>query len=222
MTLTARFGFLKLLGGATFLLLALSLASCAKPEPVAAPGAAEIGAGQSGSVSQPDTAAAVPVSATERPWYAERFEKLGFYVFPEPVEVGDFSVEALKGGAARLDDMKGKIVLLNFWATWCPPCRLEMPSIEVLWKKANTLPFTVMAVSVGEEKSTVDEFITQQKYSFPIYLDPSGALGSAFNARSIPTTYVVNKEGKVIAGIVGSHMYDGPEVLALFSELAKR
>jgi thiol-disulfide isomerase/thioredoxin len=161
-------------------------------------------------------------AAPARPWYADTMEKLGFYVFPSPVDVGDFTVEALKGGNAKLSQSKGKIVLLNFWATWCPPCRAEMPSIEALSKAMRGKAFSIIAVSVSEEKPTVEKFIAEQKYSYPIFLDRSGQLGTAFNASSIPTTYIVDKAGKVIAGMQGSREYDGPEVIALFNELASR
>jgi thiol-disulfide isomerase/thioredoxin len=176
------------------------------------------------TAAAPSGAIATPVAATTapRPWYADRLEKLGFFVFPAPVDVGDFTVESLKGGTASLSQSKGKLVLLNFWATWCPPCRAEMPSIDSLWKKLKDKPFTVIAVSVGEEKATVEKFIAEQKYSYPIYLDPQSKLGSAFNASSIPTTYLIDKTGKVIAGIQGSREYDGPEVQALFQELATK
>jgi thiol-disulfide isomerase/thioredoxin len=149
-------------------------------------------------------------------------EKLGFFVFPAPVDVGDFTVETLGGGSSTLSSAKGKIVLLNFWATWCPPCRAEMPSIEALWKKTKGKAFTVFAISVGEEKATVKAFIDEQKISYPIFLDPTGRLGAAFNASSIPTTYIMDKTGKAIAGVQGSREYDGPEVMALFSDLAAK
>jgi len=194
--------------------LLLSLAACARSAP-ATPASAGPG---------PQTAIPTPVaqSTAARPWYADRLEKLGFYVFPEPVAVPDFSAEALKGGSLSLSALKGKVVLLNFWATWCPPCRAEMPSIEALWKKLKDKPFTVMAVSVGEDKGTVAKFIADQKYSYPIFLDPSSALGTAFNAESIPTTYLFDKQGRAIAGIKGSREYDGPDVVALFGELAAK
>ncbi len=167
-------------------------------------------------------AAETAATAVPRAWYADKLEKLGFYVFPAPVDVGDFKVEGLKGGMASLSQSKGKIVLLNFWATWCPPCRAEMPSIEALWKKTKSKAFTIIAVSVGEDKATVGKFIADQKYSYPIFLDPSSQLGTAFNASSIPTTYIIDKTGKVIAGIQGSREYDGPEVLSIFAELASK
>jgi len=173
----------------------------------------------SSAASSGDTATATTVSAAPRPWYADSLEKLGFYVFPAPVDVGDFTVESAKGGSMSLSKEKGKIVLLNFWATWCPPCRAEMPSIQALWDKRKDKDFAIIAVSVGEQKDTVDKFIADNKYSYPIYLDPTGRLGSAFNASSIPTTYIIGKDGKVIAGTQGGHEYDSPEVIAAFDEL---
>lgn len=201
---------------AGFALFALS--ACAKPakEAASAAPAAQAPAETAASAS---AAPATAVSAAPRPWYADRLEKLGFYVFPAPVDVGDFTVEALKGGAGSLSQAKGKLVLLNFWATWCPPCRAEMPSIQNLWNKRKDKNFTIIAVSVGEQKDTVAKFIADNKYSYPIYLDPSSQLGSAFNASSIPTTYIIDKTGKVIAGTQGSREYDSAEVLAAFDEL---
>lgn len=157
-----------------------------------------------------------------KPWYAGELESLGFTVFPKPQALDEFSVQALGGANVRLSDQKGKIVLLNFWATWCPPCRAEMPSIEKLWQATKAGAFTVMGVSVGEEPATVKGFIAKQGYSYPIYVDPSGTLGEAFNARSIPTTYILDKSGAAIAGIVGGAPYDSPEAAAIFAKLASR
>ena len=122
----------------------------------------------------------------------------------------------------EITSLKGEIVLLNFWATWCPPCRAEMPSIETLWEKTKKTAFAIMAISVGEKKSTVKKFIDQRKYGYPIYLDPSGDLGIAFNANSIPTTYIIDKAGKAIAGTKEAHEYDDPAFLSLIAELASR
>ena len=165
---------------------------------------------------------AVAKAAAARPWYASGLEKLGFTVFAKPEPVDDFSVASLEGPPSALRGQKGKIVLLNFWATWCPPCRAEMPAIERLWKKEKGKAFTVMGVSVGEEPAKVKEFIGRQGFSYPIFVDPSGVLGAAFGARSIPTTYILDKAGKAIAGKVGGAPYDGAESVAIFAELASR
>jgi peroxiredoxin len=161
-------------------------------------------------------------AAHVKPWYASGLERLGFTVFPKPQALDYFTVQALGGSSVGLNDLKGKIVLLNFWATWCPPCRAEMPAIDKLWKKTKDRAFTVMGVSVGEEPSTVKDFIAQQGYSYPIFVDPSGALGTAFGARSIPTTYILDKSGAAIAGNVGGASYDSAEAISFFMELASR
>jgi peroxiredoxin len=157
-----------------------------------------------------------------KPWYEEGLKKLGFTVFPKPADLEDFSVKALDGSSTKLSSQRGKIVLLNFWATWCPPCQAEMPAIEALWKRTKDKAFTVMGISVGEAPGTVKDYIAKKGYGYPVFVDPSGEIGSLFGARSIPTTYIVGKDGKAIAGIVGGASYAGEEAMALFSELASR
>jgi thiol-disulfide isomerase/thioredoxin len=158
----------------------------------------------------------------KRAWYANEFEKLGFTVFAQPKEVGDFSAQALSGSKVSLGQLRGKVVILNFWATWCPPCRAEMPALDALWKKDKDKAFTIMGISVGEDERTVKEFIAKEGYGYPIFLDSSGELGSRFGARSIPTTYVLNKAGKAIAGKVGGAEYDSAEAASFFAQLASR
>ena len=159
---------------------------------------------------------------TGKAWYEDGLKKLGFTVFPKPADLEDFSVKALDGSTTKLSSQRGKIVLLNFWATWCPPCQAEMPAIEALWSKSKDKAFTVMGISIGEAPGTVREYIAKKGYGYPVFVDPSGKIGSLFGARSIPTTYIVDKAGKAIAGIVGGAPYDGAEAAALFSELASR
>jgi thiol-disulfide isomerase/thioredoxin len=166
--------------------------------------------------------ASAPAQGAAQAWYADGLKKLGFTVFAKPLDLEDFAAKTLAGSSASLGAQRGKVVLLNFWATWCPPCQAEMPAIEALWKKNKDKAFTVMGVSVGEAPGTVKDYIARKGYTYPVYLDQSGAIGSAFGARSIPTTYVVDKAGKAIAGIVGGAPYDGAEALALFAELAAR
>jgi peroxiredoxin len=156
------------------------------------------------------------------PWYASGLEKLGFSVFPKPRALDDFSLRDTSGALARLSDQRGKIVLLNFWATWCPPCREEMPAIDSLWKSTKDKGFTVMGISLGEEPRTVKDFVSRHGYGFPILVDPRGELGSAFGIRSIPTTYILDKTGKAIAGKVGAAPYDSAAAIAFFAELASR
>ena len=169
------------------------------------------------------TAPSLAASAgTEGPWYADRLTEIGFRVLASPASVPDFEVEALAGGAIKLSDFKGKIVLLNFWATWCPPCKEELPSIQALWQRTKDKPFALVAVSQGESRQKVLSFIEKNKYVLPVYIDPAGKSGALYGARSIPTTCVIGKDGRLIAYTVGGLRYDRPEVLSLFAELADR
>lgn len=161
-------------------------------------------------------------AASPRPWYAERFEKLGFFVFDAPFSFSDFQVEKMAGGTASRSSLKGSIVLLNFWASWCPPCKEEMPSIETLYKAMKGKKFEVMAVNLGDSRTTVRGFLDQYGYGFPVYLDQKSTLSRAYASRGIPTTYVLDKTGKFIAGVVGGVRYDRPEIISLLTELADK
>ena len=158
----------------------------------------------------------------DRPWYADGLERLGFTVFEKPRAVSDFSAQALDGAPQSLSRLRGKIVILNFWATWCPPCRAEMPALDALWKKDKDKALAIMGVSLSEERQTVKDFVAKAGSSYPIFLDPSGELGGRFGVRSIPTTYVFDKDGQAIAGKIGGAEYDSAESVELFAELASR
>ena len=145
----------------------------------------------------------------------------GFYVYDQPIDLPIAApIPALAGDPVKVSDFSGKITLFNFWATWCPPCRAEMPSIERLYKQMSGTNFRIIAVNAGENRSQVASFIEKNKYTFPIYLDESNALSSIFAARGLPSTYLVNKEGKVIAVRIGAMEYDQAELIKLLKELA--
>ena len=179
------------------------------------------------SVSEaPKTAAAstaVQISAARQTNAdpAAALSSLGFYVYETPIDLPVTApIPALAGDPVKVSDFSGKITLFNFWATWCPPCRAEMPSIERLYKQMSGTNFRIIAVNAGENRSQVASFIEKNKYTFPIYLDESNALSSIFAARGLPSTYLVNKEGKVIAVRIGAMEYDQAELIKLLKELA--
>ena len=161
-------------------------------------------------------------AAPARPWYAGSLEKLGFYLFDQPIPAPDFQVELLAGGPAKLSETKGKIALINFWATWCPPCKAEMPSIQKLHEAMKGASFTMMAISVGESKPTVETFVKRNNYTMPVYRDTTGSASVLYGAESIPTTFILDKKGNAIAYAVGSREYASPEAIALFKDLAAR
>jgi peroxiredoxin len=155
-------------------------------------------------------------------WYSDKFRRLGFTYYGKVATPPDFTALTLSGAPARLADTKGKIVILNFWATWCPPCKAEMPSLEALWKAMKDKDFTIMGVSGGESLETVKSFVEAGGYSYPIFADPSNGIAAKYGVRAIPTTLILNKDGGVIASKVGGAAYDSSDSQALFSALAAR
>lgn len=144
---------------------------------------------------------------------------LGLTLFAEPQPVPAFALKTPEGKTLSIADFKGKYVFLNFWATWCPPCREEMPSMQDLQAKFGKDNFSILAVSVREDPKTVSNFLKQTPYAFPIVLDPDGSVSSIFVGRGIPTTYILDDQGRAIAGMVGSRQWNTPEVYAAFAEL---
>jgi len=131
----------------------------------------------------------------------------------------DFTLQLLSGGNATLSSYKGKVVILNFWATWCPPCREEMPSMEVLYRRYNSQGLEILAVDLREDINTVRQFIQSNRYTFPVLLDTNGRTGNIYGVVSIPTTYIIDREGMIVGRIIGSIHWDTPQVFAAIEAL---
>ncbi len=114
------------------------------------------------------------------------------------IQENDFTLTALNGKTYSLSGLRGRVVLLNFWATWCPPCRKEMPDMEKLYREFENKGFTVLAVS-DEERDTVSGFLEKQRYTFPILLDPGRKVHEAFGVEGIPKSFLFDREGKLVA-----------------------
>ncbi|MGM0502417.1 MAG: redoxin domain-containing protein [Bacillota bacterium] len=108
----------------------------------------------------------------------------------------DFTLTNLKGEEVSLSDYRGQYVLLNFWATWCPPCRREIPDLNSFYED-NKEEFVLLAVDLGEPKEQVENFIDQGDYNFPVLLDETRKIGSKYNVSAIPTTYFINPQGEI-------------------------
>lgn len=116
----------------------------------------------------------------------------------------DFTLTDLNGNKVSLADYKGKPVYLNFWATWCPPCRGEMPGIEKVYRAYKDKGLTVLAVDLGEDKGTVKDFIKQNNYSFTVLLDSDQSVAEKYNISAIPVSYFIDKEGNIAAKKIGA------------------
>lgn len=112
--------------------------------------------------------------------------------------VGDFVLQDLAGQAVRLSDFSGQPVLVNAWATWCPPCRGEMPALESYYTDHREDGFVLLAVNAGESEMTVNAFIAQAGFTFPVLLDPGQRVLSGLGIQAFPTSILIGRQGKVM------------------------
>lgn len=114
----------------------------------------------------------------------------------------------LNGKTVNLKDYRGQVVLINFWATWCPPCRAEMPSMQRLKEKMAGKPFAILAVDMGETQDVVRAYIREIKTDFTVLLDKDGHALKAWKVFAFPTSYVVDAQGKIRYGLFGASEWD--------------
>ena len=150
---------------------------------------------------------------------AEEFRRMGLQPPKERIEIIDFELRDLSGAARRLSDFNGKVVFLNFWATWCGPCRYEMPSMETLYQRFKASGLEIVAVNLQEDSNSVQHFVEEYGLSFPVLLDTTGRIGATYGARSIPTTYIVDRDGFVLAGTIGTREWDTEVYIRFFEKL---
>ncbi len=111
----------------------------------------------------------------------------------------NFTATDLQGKSWTLKDLKGKVVLVNFWATWCPPCQKEMPDLEALYNQYKDQGFVILAFSEDDETNKVAPFIAERKITYPILLDPGQKTGNQFEVNGIPKSFLYDREGKLVA-----------------------
>lgn len=131
---------------------------------------------------------------------------------PQPAK--NFTFKDLDDKTHSLSDYRGKVVLVNYWATWCPPCRREMPSLERLYQKLKGEAFMVLAVDQWESYDVVFSFTGQlePQPTFPILLDPKSSATRAWKVKGLPTSFIVDKRGRVAYRAVGGREFDHPEI----------
>jgi peroxiredoxin len=144
---------------------------------------------------------------------------LAIVKFDEKLAAPSFTLKDLNGKEVKLEDHRGKIIFLNFWATWCPPCRDEMPSMEKLYTEFKKRGFTMLAVDLREGAKKVRAFKERFKLNFPILLDSDGEVALKYGVFSIPTTYLIDREGHVIGGTLGARDWASKEAFELFDHL---
>jgi thiol-disulfide isomerase/thioredoxin len=123
----------------------------------------------------------------------------------------DFTLLDLEGKEVRLGEFRGKVVFVNFWATWCPPCRAEMPDIESLYQEHKDKGLVVIGIDISESEATVRQFVQRGGYSWTFVLDSDGAVAASYNIRAIPTSFFIDREGVIQAVNIGAMTKKGIE-----------
>lgn len=118
----------------------------------------------------------------------------------------DFQLPNLEAQAISLSDFQGKPVFLNFWATWCGPCRYEMPLIQAMFEKSSGTGLVILAVDVGEAPSRVKDYLQSGNFSFPVLLDTKQDVALGYNVRGLPTTFLIDKDGIIKEVKVGAFL----------------
>ncbi|MEE9191149.1 MAG: TlpA disulfide reductase family protein [Candidatus Aerophobetes bacterium] len=151
--------------------------------------------------------------------YERLYPSLGIQRVDPPEEAEDFTLKTLKGETVSLEDYRGRLIFLNFWATWCGPCRAEMPSMQRLWEEFKEEDFVILAINIQEESKLVSSFMNERGLSFPVLLDEKGKVARTYGVRGIPTTFFLNPEGEIIGKAVGARDWDSEESFQLIEEL---
>jgi thiol-disulfide isomerase/thioredoxin len=154
-----------------------------------------------------------PAAAAELPPLSNKVTALS-----EPVPAPALHLDDLDGVGHDLAGLRGRLVLVNFWATWCPPCRREMPSMERLHRTLKDQGLTVLAVDLGEDAETVFAFTGQldPAPTFPMLMDPEGKTAEAWGVLGLPTSFVVDPQGRIVLRAVGGTEFDDPALIEQF------
>lgn len=153
------------------------------------------------------------ILALAMPAWAAEFRKL------EPVAPPALAMKDLSGREHALSAYQGQVVLVNFWASWCPPCRKEMPSLQRLTQKMAGKPFVILAVDSGESMEEAAAFLKGMVVDFPILPDPDGMEVKRWKVFAMPTSFLIDKRGQVRYALPGGTEWDDGEGLKLIGEL---
>ncbi len=131
----------------------------------------------------------------------------------------DFRLTLADGSVFRLSDHRGKTVIINFWATWCPPCREEMPALERLYRQHKDHGLVLVAISIDADPKVVEPYVRASKLTFPIALDPKADVANAYGVRALPSSFVVDRDGTMKALALGPRAWDNDASHSLIEQL---
>jgi peroxiredoxin len=133
----------------------------------------------------------------------------------------NFTLPLPGGGTFRLAEQRGKVVFVNFWATWCPPCRDEMPAMERLYRRHRDDGLVMLAVSVDADPALIAPFVAEHELSFAIGLDPKMEVANSYGVRALPSTFIVDRDGNMAALAIGPRVWDNDAAHSLVEGLGR-
>jgi len=151
------------------------------------------------------------------------FQKIGIQQIKGDKKAPNFFLEGLSGRKIELKDFKGKVIFLNFWATWCGPCKEEMPSMEALYQQFKEKDFILLSISVDYEGlKPVKEYMEKHRYTFPVLIDSKFKVLDLYEVKGIPTTFIIDKKGRMIGKSIGPRNWKSQEVISLLHLLTEK
>lgn len=158
-------------------------------------------------------------SAAAESAFADLARAAGMEAYAVPLKAPNFELRVLAGERETQTrtkrDYRGRVVLLNFWASWCPPCREEFPSLERLQQALGGRDFTVLAIAVADSETAVGHFLEGRRPAFDVLLDDDRKTAGDYRSPGVPVTYLLDRQGRMLAGKTGPRQWDGPEMQAL-------
>ena len=134
-----------------------------------------------------------------------------------------FELPSLQGGKVKLSDYRGKVLFINFWATWCATCKVEMPSMEKLYQRFREYDFEMLTISVDKDLSLITPFVKEYGLTFPVLLDPDSKLAKQdYKTTGVPETFVVDKNGIIVHKAIGPRDWANDETMEAFAQLIQR
>ncbi len=138
----------------------------------------------------------------------------GLTALPARPLAPDFTLTDVDGHTHHLADYRGKVVIINFWATWCPPCRAEMPSMQRAWEKISKEGILMLAINVGQDEEAIFQFTADYPVEFPLLLDQDSQVTGKWPVKGLPTTFILDPLGRIAYRAVGGRNWDDDNLLA--------
>lgn len=136
-------------------------------------------------------------------------------------QAADFTLNDIDDNVHRLSDYRGKVVIVNFWATWCPPCRFELPSMEKLWQAVQKKDVVMLAINIGEDADTIFTFTSDYPVTFPLLMDHDSSVIKQYPVLGVPTSFVIDPKGRIIYRAVGTREWDDKVIIQQILSLKK-